>query len=174
MTTRPPRRVIYSVAATLDGYIADPEGGVDWIPDEPTIDWATFMGRFDVTLMGRHTYEVALRLGGVPGDLPTIVFSGTLQPDEHRDVTITADDPATVVARLREEPGKDIWLMGGGALFASFLAAGVVDVVEVAIAPVVLGAGIPLLPEAGHSARLALTDQQIYPSGIVMLTYEVQ
>ncbi len=168
------RRVIYSVAASLDGLIADMNGGVDWIPEEPAIDWAAFMSRFDTTLMGRLTYEVALRLGGVPGGLPAIVFSRTMRPEDHPDVTITSDDPAHVVARLRASPGKDLWLMGGGALFRSFLAAGLVNGVEVAIAPVVLGDGIPFLPEGSPGARLSLVKQQSFPSGIVLLTYDVR
>ncbi|MEJ2217612.1 MAG: dihydrofolate reductase family protein [Gemmatimonadota bacterium] len=177
MTTRL-RRVIYSVAATLDGYIADPAGGVDWIPEEPTLDWAGFLDRFDTALMGRRTYEAAVRLSGdpggaTPGGLPTIVFSRTLGPQDHPGITVTADDPATVVARLREAPGKDLWLMGGGALFRSFLEAKLVDGVEVAVVPVVLGAGVPLLPDGAPTAHLALARQQTYPSGIVLLMYEI-
>jgi len=168
------RRVIYSVAATLDGYIADPDGGIDWIPEEPTIDWAGFMARFDVALMGRRTYEAARRLGGVPGGLPAIVLSSTLRQEDCPDATVTRDDPAAVVDRLRGTPGKDIWLMGGGALFRSFLAAGLVDMVEVAVVPVLLGTGIPLLPEGTPAAQLALTVHRTYPSGIVLLTYEVR
>jgi dihydrofolate reductase len=178
MTSTAPRRVIYSVAASLDGYIADPAGDVGWIPEEPTIDWAGFVGRFDMALMGRRTYEVAVRMSGdpgqaAPGGLPAMVFSRTLRPDDHPDVTVTRDDPAAVVARLRETPGKDIWLMGGGDLFRSFLEAKLVDVVEVAIAPVILGGGMALLPEGSAGGRLALSRQQTYPSGIVLLTYEV-
>lgn len=172
------RRVIYSVATSLDGFIADPAGGVDWIPDEPTLDWAGFLGRFDVALMGRRTYEVAVRMSGdpgsaAPGGLPAIVFSHTLRPEDRGGVTVTRDDPATVVARLRENPGKDLWLMGGGVLFRSFLEAKLVDVVEVAMAPVVLGDGVPFLPEGSPGVGLALTRRQTYSSGIVLLTYDV-
>ncbi|MEJ2678060.1 MAG: dihydrofolate reductase family protein [Gemmatimonadota bacterium] len=172
------RRVIYSVAMSIDGFIADADGAVDWIPEESTLDWAAFLGRFDVALMGRGTYEAAVRMSGdpgraAPGGLPAVVFSRTLRPEDHPGVTITRADPAAVVAGLRKSPGKDLWLMGGGALFRSFLEAKLVDVVEVAVAPVILGGGVPFLPDGSPAGRLALARQQAYPSGIVLLTYEV-
>ena len=168
------RRVLYSVAASLDGYIAGSEGEFDWIPMDPDIDWGAFMGRFDTVLMGRHTYE--LSGGGSEAtlpDMPTYVFSRTLGSADHPTVTIVSEDAAGVVGELRTARGKDIWLMGGGVLFGSLLEAGLVDCVEVGVLPILLGRGIPLLAATSLRTRLTLTGKQTYPSGTVVLKYDV-
>jgi dihydrofolate reductase len=110
--------------------------------------------------------------GAMPG-LEVVVFSRTLPAATHRGVRIYNDDPRDVVATLKAKPGRDIWLFGGGSLFRSLLDARLVDTVEVAVMPALLGAGIPLLPSGG-STTLVLADQRILPkSGIVMLAYSV-
>jgi hypothetical protein len=88
-------------------------------------------------------------------------------------VRILNDDPGKIVAALKAKPGGDIWLFGGGALFRTLLDAGLVDTVEVAVMPVILGVGIPLLPP-GASTTLVLADQKTLPrSGIVALSYSI-
>ena len=84
-----------------------------------------------------------------------------------------ASEPEEVLAVIRAEPGKDIWLFGGGELFASLLESGLVDTVEVAVIPVLLGGGIPLLPAATRPTSLKLTGHHVYSTGIVMLEYAV-
>ena len=165
------RKVMYSVAMSLDGYIARPDGSYDWIPDEPTIDWGEFMGRFDTMLVGRKTWEVAS--GSAEYPMRIYLFSSTLKQEDHPGVTVVNQDAAEFVARLRQGSGKDIWLMGGGELFRSLFQAGLVDAVETAVTPVLLGRGLPMLPNVEHSARLALRHTRTYPSGIILLTYDV-
>jgi dihydrofolate reductase len=97
-----------------------------------------------------------------------------LPSTEHHGVALVATDGAAMVGALRAEAGRDIWLFGGGALASSLLAAGLVDVVEVTISPVLLGAGIPLLAAGAPRTSLTLTGSQAYPSGIITLRYEVQ
>ncbi|MGB6828836.1 MAG: dihydrofolate reductase family protein, partial [Terracidiphilus sp.] len=122
------RRLVYSVAASLDGFIAGPIGELDWIVHDPAIDFAAIYGQFDTFLMGRLTYELAqsqkpmLKKMGIR----IVVASTTLDPALHEDVTILSSGVAEAVAALKAEAGKDIWLFGGGVLFRSLLDAGLV------------------------------------------------
>ncbi len=169
------RKVLYSVAASLDGFIAGPDGEYDWIPDEPNIDFESFLRDIDAILMGRRTFEVVQAgagLGSLPA-LPVYVVSRTLEPSDAPGATLIGGDAPGFVQDLKARHGKDLWLFGGGALFGSLLDAGVVDLVEVAIVPVLLGVGIPLLPGA-HRAKLALERTEAFPSGIVLNRYSVQ
>jgi dihydrofolate reductase len=169
------RRLRYGVAVSLDGFIAGPHGEYDWIVTDPSIDFAAMYKQFDTAVMGRKTYEVATAQGGhgaMPG-IDVIVFSRTLRPATYPGVRIVNDDPSEIVATLKSRPGRDIWLFGGGALFRELLDAGLVDTVEVAVVPVLLGAGIPLLPP-GAATKLTLADQKVLPAtGIVALSYSV-
>ena len=170
------RRIVYSVAASLDGYIADRHGGFDWIVMDPEMDFAALMARFDTFVMGRRTWEVTRSAGGggaMPGT-KSYVVSRTLKAEEHPDVTVLGDGWQEAVRALRGEAGKDIWLFGGGALFAAMLDAGLVDAVEVGIIPVLLGGGVPLLKPPAGRASLKLTEHRLYPkSGTVRLAYEI-
>lgn len=170
------RRVRYSVATSLDSYIAGPSDEHDWIIMDPAIDFGAFFKTIDTVLMGRRTFEVAQRQSPGQNPMPgfrTYVFSKTLRAEDHPDVTVAAD-PVSSVAKLRAEEGKDIWLFGGGSLFRSLLEADLVDTVEVGVVPILLGQGIPFLPSIPRSVRLELQDTETYPTGIVILRYTVR
>jgi dihydrofolate reductase len=169
------RQLRYQVAVSLDGFIAGPKGDYDWIVSDPSIDFGALFREFDTAVMGRKTYEVMTAHGGTGAmkGLDVVVFSRTLPPKTMKGVRVTKDDAGDFVKALKAQPGGDIWLFGGGALFRSLLDAGLVDTVEVALIPVLLGDGIPLLP-AGASTTLELVDQiTLRASGIVMLSYRV-
>jgi dihydrofolate reductase len=171
------RKVIYGGAMSLDGYIAGPHGEFDWIVMDPDIDFAGMAARFDTYLIGRKTFEVMRGMGSEATSAPgtqNIVFSRSLKPSDYPDVTISSD-AERVVADLRTRPGKDIALFGGGDLFRSLLAAGLVDCVEVSLVPVLLGEGIPLLASPAARATLKLRKQRLYEkTGTVGLEYDIE
>jgi len=170
------RRILYRVAASLDGYIAGPRGEVDWIAHDPAVDLGKVYESVDTVLLGRRTYELTRQPGapGWPRGWQVYVFSRTLRAEEHPGVTVVSEDAGPRVAALRAEPGREIWLFGGGSLFRSLLEAKQVDLVEVAIIPVMLGGGVPLLQTGAPLTRLSLVHSQSYPSGLVSLRYEVR
>jgi dihydrofolate reductase len=168
------RRLVYSVAMSLDGFIAGPNGEYDWIVPEPTLDLAKHYSGYDTLLMGRRTYELMLEVGQTPKSMgmKAVVVSTTLDAAQHADVRIVREHVAEVVAELKVQAGKDIWLFGGGTLFRAMMDAGLVDAVEVAVQPVLLGAGVRVIPE-GRRWRLRLETCDRYPEGNLMLRYGI-
>jgi dihydrofolate reductase len=151
------RRIRYQVAMSLDGFIAGPKGEYDWIEHDPssaeTVAFFKALYRqFDTAVMGRKSFEQFPH--PVRGMKRTFVVSRTLPPGPQRGVTVLGDDAVERLAELKAEDGKDIWLWGGGELFGSLAAAGLVDTVEVSVVPVILGRGIALM--GGHDGRVKL------------------
>jgi dihydrofolate reductase len=169
------RQLRYSVAASLDGYIAGPKDDFDWILMDPDIDFAALYARFSALVMGRRSYEVAVATPDAPPlPLPVWVCSRTLPEGERGGVTFVRDAAATVRA-LKQEDGKALWLWGGGELFRELAQAGLVDGVDVAVLPILLGGGIPLLPAPAPRLNLQLRTHRLYPkTGTLFLEYDVR
>jgi dihydrofolate reductase len=168
------RRVRYSVVMSLDGYIAGPKGESDWITMNPEFDFTALFSQFDTILVGRRTFDAMVTAGraSMPG-MKTFVFSRTLRQQDYPEVAIVTDGQRETLAALKASPGKDIWLFGGGSLFRSLAEDGLVDTVEVGIVPILLGAGVPLLPGTANRIKLSLTAHRVYKTGIVSLEYAI-
>ena len=172
------RRLRYGVAMSLDGFIAGPNGEYDWIVPDPSIDFAAIWAQFDTVLMGRRTFEIAqTRRKMFSGSVQRwVVVSRTLKPEDYPDTTILSSGISEAVAALKAETGpqsqKDIWLFGGGVLFRSLLDAGLVDAIDVMVMPVLLGSGVPFLPE-GRRQTLRLESSQALTSGVLRLSYSI-
>ena len=149
---------------------------MDWIVLDPDINFSELFRTFDTAVMGRKTFAAMLgqTTGTMPG-LEVVVYSKTLRPPDYPDVTVINSDPVEHIQSLKAKAGKDIWLFGGGALFRTFLQAGVVDTVEPAVVPVLLGCGVPMLSAPYLKETLVLTKQRVYEkSGTVLLEYSTR
>ncbi|HWO23077.1 MAG TPA: dihydrofolate reductase family protein [Kofleriaceae bacterium] len=171
------RTLKYNVATSLDGFIARPDDSYDAFLQEGdfALDYVDSWSGYDTVLMGRRTYEIGLKVG-VTNPYPTLrtfVFSRTLAPSPDPAVTVIASDPVAAVRELKAQPGRAIYLCGGGVLAALLHGAGLIDEIIVKLNPVLLGDGIRLFGDALPTTRLALRDARVYPSGVVVLAYRV-
>jgi dihydrofolate reductase len=174
------RKVIVHIGTSADGYIARPDGDLEWLTSRPAppgfYGMNAFMKSIDTKLLGRRTYEAGLRLGAKFGAKDrSIVFSRQAPPvDAPSGVEFVSGDIGAFVGRLREQPGKDIWLMGGGDLIASFLDAQAIDEFVISMAPVFIGDGIPLIARRHRHVPLQLMSSERFEDGLVQLRYHVQ
>jgi dihydrofolate reductase len=168
-------RIRFRAAISLDGYIAGPNGEADWIVPDPETDFVALMAQFDTLLVGRRTFEtmVRARRTTMPG-MRTVVLSTTLRQVDFPNVTIVGDGVEAAVKSLRAKSQKDVWLFGGGEVFRRLLDAGLVDSVELAIEPVLLGNGVLLVREALHRRHLRLAAHRVSQVGAVHLEYIVR
>ena len=169
------RQLRYSVAASLDGYIAGPNGEFDWIPMDPDIDFAALYASFSGIVMGRRSYEVYVSTGGGIGPaLPVYVYSRTLPEGAREGVTFAKDGVAHARMLKATGDGKPLWLWGGSELFRALATAGLVDGVDVAVLPIVLGDGIPLMGRPGPRLPLRLRNHRLYEkTGTLFLECDV-
>jgi dihydrofolate reductase len=182
MNTR--RRIIVYIATSADGYIARPDGDVEWLNRRPsTVDYGMreFYPTIDTILWGRKTYDWLLdyyrKRGKTKGlfdtKLANYVFSRN-PPKRAAPGAIFVSEPVkTFAQRLRATSGKQIWMMGGGELIASFLDAGEIDEFDIHVIPVLIGEGIPLVAPRHRDVSLRLRSSKKYPDGVVRLRYEV-
>ena len=181
------RKLIYSMTVSLDGYIADPNGEIDWsAPDEELHRFHNQRVReIGAHLLGRRLYEVMLywetaeenptasdyelEFARIWKAIPRIVFSKTLEKVEG-NARLTRDDVAGEVARLKQEPGKDL-AVGGAGLASSLIDLGLVDEYQLFVSPVVLGGGTPFFPPLEKAINLELVETRTFDSPAVYLRY---
>lgn len=168
------------IGTSADGYIARPDGDLEWLTSRPApkgfYGMNAFMKSIDTKVLGRKTYEVSLRLGAkFDSKDRTIVFSRHPPPaDVPSGVEFVSGAIRPFVSRLRERPGKDIWLMGGGEIIASFLDAQAIDEFVISVAPVFIGEGIPLVARRHRHVPLELRSVERFEDGMVQLRYSAQ
>lgn len=179
------RKIIVYIATSADGYIARSDGNVDWL-NRPRkagdYGMAAFYKSIDTILWGRTTYDGALaRLGGkseaISGGKSKIrnyVFSHRPPQSPAPGVEFVNEPIVAFAKRLRTPPGKDIWMMGGGGLIASFLDKGEIDDFIIHVIPTFIGEGIPLIKPRHRTVPLELQSTKAWPDGVVRLHYAVQ
>ena len=168
------RKVILGLAVSLDSYIEGPNGEYDWCFTDQDYGMSDFYKRIDSLFIGRKSYELMLTMGdtvmlGFP-KLTEYVFSTTLKEVKPGSVLIKGDIEAEV-KRIKNEPGKDIWLFGGASLTGSLLNLALIDELWLAVHPIILGAGKPLFNNIQNRIWLTLQDTKTYSTGLVSLTY---
>lgn len=178
------RKIIVYIATSADGYIARPDGDVGWLnrlPDTADHGMGKFYKTIDTILYGRKTYDWAVAYQRKSGQKTSVfddkvanyVFSRKPPKKAEPAVKFVSQSVKAFAKRLRAMPGKNIWLMGGGGIIASFLDAGEIDEFEVYVVPVFIGKGIPLVAPRHRDVLLHLRSAQSYPDGVVRLHYDV-
>ena len=174
------RQVIVHIATSADGYIARPDGTLEWLTDRPApkgfYGMNAFMKTIDTKVLGRKTYDSSLQMGArFDAKSRTFVFSRQSPPPTIPPGVEFVNEPVgPFVSRLREQPGKDIWVMGGGEIIASFLDAQAIDEFVISVAPVFIGDGIPLIARRHRHTTLELQAVERFEDGLVQLHYGVQ
>jgi dihydrofolate reductase len=171
------RKIILQLAVSLDGFIEGPNGEYDWCFTDQDYGLAEFFTRIDSMFLGRKSYELLLAMGdnSIPGmpKLTEYVFSTTLHEVRPGAILVNGDTEAEV-KRIKNEPGKDIWLFGGASLTTSLLNLGLVDEISLAVHPIILGSGKHLFSDINNRVPLTLKDTKTYSTGLVSLTYAVE
>jgi dihydrofolate reductase len=181
---KPRRKIIVYIATSADGYIARPDGDVEWLnrrPDNIDYGMKAFYPTIDTILWGRKTYDWLLayfkKRGKTEGLFDTSVNNYVFSRKPPRRPAAGAQfvsEPVKAFARrLRATPGRHIWMMGGGGLIASFLDAGEIDEFDIHVIPVFIGKGIPLVAPRHRDVPLRLRSSRRFPDGVVRLRYEV-
>jgi dihydrofolate reductase len=168
------------IATSADGYIARPDGDLEWLTARPKpagfYGIAEFMQSIDTKVVGRKTYEASLGMGAkFDSKRRTIVCSRHPRPkDAPPGVEFTDEAIGVFVNRLRQSQGKNIWLMGGGEIIASFLEAQAIDEFVISVVPIFIGDGIPLTARRHLDVPLSLRSTERFEDGLVQLRYAVQ
>jgi dihydrofolate reductase len=166
------RKVILFIAQSLDGYIARPDGNIDWLFTDQDYGYREFFSRVDTVVMGRKTYEVSQSFGEYPyAGKAGYVFSRSRSGQQDERVQFISTGPAELIAGLKSKPGKNIWLVGGSEVIKDFLRNDLIDEYVISVHPVILGSGIPLFRAPLPTHKLIFRDSTTFDSGLVQVTY---
>ena len=177
------RKIIAYIATSADGFIARRDGSVDWLNRPRTVGdygMGAFFKTIDTILWGRKTYAVGLKFAkeggglGYGSEVKNYVFSHRPPKKQAPDVEFVSESISEFAKRLRATPGKNIWMMGGGGIIASFLDAGEIDEFIIHVIPTFIGEGIPLIAPKHRLVPLKLLSARDFPDGVVRLHYAVE
>ena len=177
------RKIIVYIATSADGYIARLDGNVDWLNYRRTAGdygMAAFFKTIDTILWGRKTYDIAMGFGkkggsmGYGAKIKNYIFTRHPEKFDDSEQVFVNEPIKDFASRLREQPGKDIWMMGGGEIIASFLDAGEIDEFIIHIIPTFIGEGIPLVGPRHRLVPLKLLSSHAYPDGVVCMHYSIE
>jgi dihydrofolate reductase len=166
------RKLSLFIASSLDGFIARKDGGIDWLFADGDYGYKRFYNSVDTILMGRKTYETALRLGENFAGKTCYVFTRRKRASKG-NITFVSD-PVSLAKRIKSELGKGIFLEGGGETISTFLNEGLIDEIVLSIHPILIGEGIPLFRNLKNQIGLKLLDSTSFKSGLVQLRFEVK
>ena len=174
----PKRKIIVNAGTSADGFIARRDGDIDWLTSRPKpagfYDMGTFTASIDTKILGRKTFEKSLTLGAkFDGTTKTYVYSTHLPATAVAGVEFISQPVASFAQRLRAAPGRNIWMMGGGGVIASFLDAGAIDELIISVVPVLVGEGIPLIAPRHRHIALELLSSRQFEDGVVQLHYGI-
>ena len=174
------RKVTFGGAPSLDGYFARKDDAVDWLmwSKEAGAIMQAYWKTIDTIVMGRKTYEAALKMSGgkekLYSGMQTYVFSRTLKSRKQGPFEIVSSDAVKFLRRLKKADGRDICVMGGGNLARSLFEADLIDEVGFNIHPILLGSGIPLFLEMKRQVNLELLECKPFRNGCVYVSYRVR
>jgi len=169
------RKIVLSLAVSLDGFIEGPNGEYDWCFMDQDYGMSAFMNSIDAVFVGRKTYEMSLGMEADMSGMPRMdeyVFSNTLDKVKEGSVLIKGDIK-TQVEKIKNQTGKDIWLFGGASLTTTLMTLKLIDEVQLAVHPILLGGGKPLIRDISERVNLKLIDTKTFSTGLVSLKYSV-
>lgn len=178
--TVPRRKIIVNIATSADGYVAGPDGNLDWLTERPAPKGFYGLPEFerstDAKIVGRKTFDLSVKMGArFRADDVHYVFSRRQPPaSAPAGVQFVTEPIGTFAERLRTQAGKNVWMMGGGEIIASFLDEDAIDEFIITVVPIFIGEGIPLLAPGRRNVALRLLGIQQFPDGVFQLHYEVQ
>jgi len=177
------RRIILDLAVTLDGFIEGQNGEIDWCIMDSDMGFINFLNQIDTILYGRKSFDLwgqytpenevsdtEKEIWKSVHSKEKYIFSRTQKKTDNKAIFIN-DNIFEEVNKLKNEPGKDIWLYGGASLITTFINLGLIDEFRLSVHPVILGEGKPMFIDIKQRLNLILVNTKTFSSGVVQLCY---
>ena len=172
------KKIILYIAASIDGRIAEPDGGIEWLSEYPITEemnygYKDFFASIDTIVMGGRSWREMSNMDAMGAYADKTVYVVSHHDwGEKGNIKFITENVIEHISALRNEPGKDIWLFGGGELISMLLAADLIDEMCISYIPVILGEGISLFPNNPKESKWTITETKVYNSGILKVDYQ--